>query len=422
MTGKDSETCYELDSDQEFYKSDVSNWIILSCVVQGFKLPRHSAKSLVIVGPLKYVWFMDMIQVHEEKAGSYLVGILTLNHPKALNALNLEMLKKIKAQLRQWAAQPEVAMVVIHSALDRAFCAGGDVKAIVQSSLKDQASSGEHYFAEEYTTDFLIHQFSKPILAWGHGIVMGGGLGLMNGASHRVVTNHTIMAMPEISIGFFPDVGASYFLSRVPERLGLFAAITGARLSGADALYMGLADYFFPATSKDHIVRGLAGLPWSDQESENHQLLTQYLSALTEQRDESRIEEFSGEIDAWLESEDAVEVDMALRSAEVDDDWLKQTLSIYKKGSPLSIAVIHEQIRRGSNLSLEQAFAMELEMAKVFSHKPDFHEGVRAVLIDKDQKPQWSKASVSEVGKEDVLGFFPSVSETSKALFSKPQF
>jgi enoyl-CoA hydratase/carnithine racemase len=211
------------------------------------------------------------------------IGMITLNAEKTLNALSLEMIDLITAQLEAWATDEGLAMVLLQAAGDKAFCAGGDLQNLYQSMLihhdsteKDDIRANPYardFFDREYRLDYFIHTYPKPILCWGHGIVMGGGIGLMAGASHRVVTEKSRLAMPEIAIGLFPDVGGSYFLNRMPGKLGLFLALTGAMINTADAKFVQLADYAIAQVDKSKVLDELLRQPWGTTHDENSQLL-----------------------------------------------------------------------------------------------------------------------------------------------------
>eukprot|EP01032_Pedospumella_encystans_P027780 gene27781-31381_t len=221
-----------------------------------------------------------------------LIGVLTLSAEKTLNALSLPMVELLSAQLAAWAYDERIAMVLLQGAGDKAFCAGGDLHNLYSTMMAHRASrqAGEvlgngyanEFFAREYTLDYRIHTYPKPILCWGHGIVMGGGIGLMAGASHRVATEKTRLAMPETGIGLFPDVGGSWFLSRMPGGTGRFLALTGASINAADARYVGLADRVLAHADKPQVLAALLRQPWSDDCAGNHALLGAVLRAAEE--------------------------------------------------------------------------------------------------------------------------------------------
>ena len=207
------------------------------------------------------------------------IGMMTLNAEKTLNALSLEMIDLMAEQLAAWSTDDNIAMVFMQAAGEKAFCAGGDLQNLYQSMLTHHASAEKNdiranpyacdFFNREYRLDYFIHTYPKPILCWGHGIVMGGGIGLMAGASHRVVTEKSRLAMPEIGIGLFPDVGGSYFLNRMPGKLGLFLALTGAMINAADAKFTKLADYAIAQVDKASVLEKLLQQPWRASQEKN---------------------------------------------------------------------------------------------------------------------------------------------------------
>src|SRR5919106_713627 len=210
------------------------------------------------------------VVISERKAGRFTIGTIALNNPRALNALDLGMLLAMEQKLLEWRQQEELVCVVLHAESDKAFCVGGDVKSLILALQRDRAiAAARDYFTAEYLVDYLIHIYPKPILCWADGVTMGGGIGIMNGASYRAVSERTTMAMPEIAIGLFPDVGGTYFLNRIPEGLGLFLALTGARFDGRDAVSIGMADGFIGSSKKPQALARLAKLDWTtDGESD----------------------------------------------------------------------------------------------------------------------------------------------------------
>ena len=213
----------------------------------------------------------------EEKNG---LGIITLNSPKSLNSLSTEMVELITPKLKEWENNSSIKAVLQKSSSEKAFCAGGDVVALY-NSFKDRTENAADFFTKEYELDLLIHQYKKPIICFGHGIVMGGGIGIMNGSSHRIVTEKTKLAMPELTIGFFPDVGASYFLNKVPGRTGLFMALTGCRLTTADCLYTKMADSYVPFEKLGALEAALAESKWAESDTENHKVVDTVIAGFT---------------------------------------------------------------------------------------------------------------------------------------------
>jgi enoyl-CoA hydratase/carnithine racemase len=347
------------------------------------------------------------------------IGRARLNSEQTLNALTLEMIDLMSERFTAWAADPEVALVVLEGAGEKAFCAGGDLHALRDSILEHRASARRDdiranayalaFFSREYRLDYLIHTYPKPVLAWGHGIVMGGGLGLMGGASHRVVTERSRIAMPEISIGLYPDVGGSWLLARMPGRLGLFLALTGAPLNAADALFAGAADYAIRQSDKALVFDRLRRRPWTASRAENDRHLAGLLdaSALTDGMAAPARANFEL-IDELCRHATVSSIAAAIAGAAQRDSWLERAASTLAAGSPSSAALSHALQQRARDLSLADVFRIELVASLNCAARPDFAEGIRALLIDKDRKPRWSPATLAEVTQEWVEGYFAS--------------
>jgi enoyl-CoA hydratase/carnithine racemase len=336
-------------------------------------------------------------------ASGHLVGRATLNTPAVLNALSLAMIDRLDAQLIAWAADAQVAAVVLGGVGDRAFCAGGDVvrvyHAIRAAGPGQVPAEGEAFFEREYRLDYRIHTFPKPILCWGHGIVMGGGIGLMAGASHRVATPRTRLAMPEIGIGLFPDVGGSWFLSRMPGRCGLFLALTGAPLNASDARFAGLADVVLPHERLPDVLAAVAAERWEGEREADGARLSHLLGQFaTDDLPASSLLAHLGRIDTVIGHDRLEDVAPRLAALASDADaWLAQAGSTFVTGSPTSAALSFELQRRSRLSALADVLRLEYQAAVGCCAHHDFAEGVRALLVDKDRSPRWQPATLAEV-------------------------
>lgn len=348
------------------------------------------------------------------------IGHATLAKTAALNALDLPMIELLTPQLLEWQADPLVAMVILDGQGDRAFCAGGDIvtmyKSMTDAAKPNDTSAKElalqEFFSKEYALDYLIHTYSKPILVWGNGIVMGGGLGLMSGASHRIVTETSRLAMPEISIGLYPDVGGSHFLNKMPSGCGLFLGLTGASINATDALYVNLADYFVPTEAHQALLDKIIAANWR---TDNLAETLTMICAEIQQKHGAELPQGNLEtLQPWLddlatkpELTDSVEFILAADSE--NNKWLNKAQKTLKAGSPLSAQLVHQQLKRGQSLSLAQCFQMELGMSCQCGEFGEFQEGVRALLIDKDYQPNWHFKTVADVPSSTIDFFFSEI-------------
>ena len=342
-------------------------------------------------------------------ASGHRFGRATLNAPASLNALSLGMVDLLDHQLGAWAEDPGVAGVILDATGAKAFCAGGDVQALHRSIRSTAAGqvpvAAATFFEREYRLDHRIHRFPKPVLCWGHGIVMGGGIGLMAGASHRVATLTTRLAMPEIGIGLFPDVGASWFLQRMPGRTGLFVALTGAPLNAADACFAGLADVVLRDEQKDEVLQAITAAGWAGDHAEDHARLGRLLRPIEEGvlRPFSNLRQRLDRIDQVIGDDSLADVALRLRTlAGSDNAWLKQAGTAFANGSPTSAALAFTLQRRTRHLSLADVFRLEYQAAVGCCMHHDFAEGVRALLIDKDKRPHWQPPRLEEVSAGSI--------------------
>ena len=350
------------------------------------------------------------------------IGHATLTKPASLNALDLQMINLLTARLEEWQQDPQIAMVFLDGSGERAFCAGGDIVSMYES-MQDSGSDKEkpdnknnyvlqNFFTQEYQLDYLIHTFSKPILIWGNGIIMGGGLGLMSGGSHRVVTETSRIAMPEISIGLYPDVGGSYFLNKMPAGCGLFLGLTGAFINASDALYSNLADYFMPHHVKEAFLSRLMAANWQED------LLHPTLSSICDDFYALNIEELpEGHLimnQDWLTNlaaqADVIQASEYIISANSENNkWLGKAQKTLSAGSPITAHIVFEQLQRGKEMTLAECFQMELGLSCKCGEFGEFQEGVRALLIEKDHQPNWRFKSVEHVPKATIDFFFDNI-------------
>lgn len=336
------------------------------------------------------------------------IGCITLNRPKALNALSLDMVRVLTQTLLNWQTHPQVLAVAVRGTGKEgpfgAFCAGGDIRFFHQAATAGDASLGD-FFTEEYRLNHLIHTYSKPYIAFMDGIVMGGGMGISQGATVRVVTERSKMAMPETLIGLFPDVGGGYFLSRCPGRLGEYLALTGTMLNGPQAVAAKLADIALPSGMLEPIWQKLISSDFENAEAVERWVLAQ-AGALTPEKltPQTQIDEVFG-----LSSV----ADILSRLALESDEWSQKTAHALRQRSPLMLHVVLEQIRRARSLSLADDLRMERDMVHHCFHlravtDSETVEGIRALAVDKDHSPQWKPARVEDVDVLEAARFFVS--------------
>ncbi|MBT6031930.1 MAG: enoyl-CoA hydratase/isomerase family protein [Kordiimonadaceae bacterium] len=332
----------------------------------------------------------------EEKNG---IGFITLNRPDVLNALSTTMCSQINEQLMAWDALNDIQAVVIKGAGDKAFCAGGDARSIVEQGFENNLAAKE-FFSTEYKMNLRLYHFSKPYISLLDGITMGGGVGVSIHGSHRIITEKTLFAMPEASIGLIPDVGSSYFLPRLPGALGKYLGLTGARLRGADILYAGIGTAYMSSQKLDQFVHALC-----DEDINSAEDVDNIIARFAEDPGVAIIDEFRDLIDAAF-NENTIE-DIVDHLGDIDHDWAKKTIAVLKKMSPISLKVILEQLNCGKNLDFNECMIMEFRIVSaISSYDSDFYEGVRAVLIDKDHNPDWMPENFEGVTYEMVMAHF----------------
>lgn len=318
-------------------------------------------------------------------------GHLSLNRPAALHALTVDMVHIMTTALLAWRDDPAVQTIIIDHAEGRGFCAGGDIAFLRNSALTDNGSSGRKFFHDEYQLNHLLYTYPKPVAAFMDGITMGGGVGIAQPAQFRVATENTRLAMPETGIGLFPDVGGGWYLSRLPGRIGAFLALTGARFDGADCLAVGLASHYLPA----------AALPEAKAAIALGKDVGAVLNSLAVAPPPARIAANLAEIDRLFASDRLEDIIAAL--AADGGEWAAQQQAILRTKSPQTCKVALRQLATSAGLpDFAANMAMEYRIASRVLIRPDFAEGVRAVIIDKDHSPAWNPATAQGV-TDDLL-------------------
>lgn len=346
----------------------------------------------------------DAAEVLFERKGC--AGVITLNRPKLLNALSFNMIRQIYPKLKKWEQDPETFLIIIKGAGEKAFCAGGDIRAISEAEKANQKLA-QDFFREEYILNNAIGCCQKPYVAFIHGITMGGGVGLSVHGHFRVATEKSVFAMPETAIGLFPDVGGGYFLPRLEGKLGFFLALTGFRLKGRDVYTAGIATHFVDYEKLSMLEEDLLALKSPSKENIADVLETYHTKSKIDQDKPFVLKEHMDKINSWF-SANTVEQIIELLQQDGSSFALEQ-LKVINKMSPTSLKITLRQLMEGSSKTLQEVLTMEYRLSQACMGGHDFHEGVRAVLIDKDQNPKWKPAALKEVTDEDLNKYFKSL-------------
>ncbi|KGL75631.1 hypothetical protein N309_14571, partial [Tinamus guttatus] len=368
----------------------------LQVILQHVKMSKHTDSTA---------------EVLLEKRGG--AGIITLNRPKALNAVNLSMVRQIYPQIKTWEQDPETFLIVIKGTGGKAFCAGGDIRAITDAG-KFASSLAQDFFREEYTLNYAVGTCKKPYVALIDGITMGGGVGLSVHGHFRVATEKTVFAMPETAIGkfslhlffvlfvtgLFPDVGGGYFLPRLAGKIGYFLALTGFRLKGRDVQKAGIATHFVESAKLPALEEDLIALKSPSKESIADLLDSYHAKSKIDQEKEFVLDEHMEKINSLFSAGTMEEIVQRLKQD--GSAFAIKQLETLRKMSPTSLKLALRQLREGASMSLRDVMAMEYRLSQACMRGHDFHEGVRAVLIDKDQAPRWKPAALEEVSEEFV--------------------
>ncbi|XP_044525633.1 3-hydroxyisobutyryl-CoA hydrolase, mitochondrial [Gracilinanus agilis] len=336
-----------------------------------------------------------------EKKGC--AGVITLNRPKALNSLTISMIRQIYPQLKKWEQEPEISLIIIKGAGGKAFCAGGDVKAIAEAG-KAKEKWTQDFFKEEYALNRAIGTYQKPYVAFIHGITMGGGVGVSVHGDFRVATEKTLFAMPETALGLFPDVGGGFFLPRLPGKLGYFLGLTGFRLKGRDVQKGGIATHFVDSDKLTMLEKDLLALKSPSKENVAEVLDTYHKKCEVNQDKPFVLEEHMNNINSWFSASTMEQIIQHLQ--EDGSPFALEQLKVIKKMSPASLKISLRQLTEGSSKNLTEVLIMEYRLSQACLRGHDFYEGVRAILVDKDQNPKWKPAKLEEVTDEFVNDCF----------------
>lgn len=335
------------------------------------------------------------------------LGSITLNRPDVHNALSLEMIRRIADQLAAWRDDDGVHAILLKGAGEKAFCAGGDVRAI-HDGQRAGTPMHDAFFSEEYRLDHALWRYPKPIVALMDGITMGGGMGLAQAAAIRIATDKTRMAMPETGIGLIPDVGGSFFLSRMPAEIALYVGLTGTSLYAADARYCGLADLYLQPEAVAHVQPALQSIDWhAGGGLTATEMLRMALAPLSARVGTPPLVAHAADLLEHFGQPDVASILRSLQSAaDTGHEWAGKTLALLRQRSPLSMAVVHRQLELGRRLDLADCFRLEYNLVMHAVAHGDFLEGVRALLVDKDKQPRWNPPTVETLDEHRVAAFF----------------
>ena len=342
---------------------------------------------------MAYRGSMTKILFSKEKSGSSTLAFAEINNPKSLNAIDLEMYLLLSEKFEEWRHDEEISAIVIHSQQERAFSAGGDVKWVVKNLMKGENAEAMKIFTEEYCFDLLLTQYPKPVIGFANGFCMGGGLGLLQACDVRWSSDLALLAMPEVKIGFFPDVGASYFLPRLLEPYGLFLGLTGGNVTAQEALKLNLVDRLFRAGDKPQVFKALAGLPWSGEKEKDVIMVKDHFSRFsTDAHTETNLFDVHDKLSELCQG-DLPTMNERFKKFQPQskaEEWVGECLRSYFSASPLSQAVVYELLTSKKSSSWRDAYEKDWILAYTHAHlDSDMREGARAVLFDKDHNPQW---------------------------------
>ncbi len=341
---------------------------------------------------------IDEIQFEKMPGKNGDIGLITLTRQQVLNALNHTMFLALDENLAAWQQDKSIKAIVIRAAEGRAFCAGGDIRHAYEMRKKNDETL-PHFFRDEYRMNSRIHHYPKPFIALLDGITMGGGVGISIHGSHRIGTPRLTFAMPETGIGFYPDVGTTYYLARFPYKMGYYLGLTGVRINYADCLAIGIVQEIVASESLSAILTALSDATITDNES-----VTNILKPFSISVPDSELMKHRETIEKCFAKNSVEEILHALENE--SDEWSQQTAALLKTKSPTSLKVTFEALRHAAKMNFDESQEMEYGMTLNFIREHDFFEGIRAVIIDKDQKPKWKPATLKEVTPDMLENYF----------------
>ncbi len=333
-------------------------------------------------------------------------GLITLNRPKTLNATNLKMIIALHNQLKEWQMNSSINAVIINSSSEKSFCAGGDIREIYEQKQKNNQALID-FFWHEYRLNYYIAHYPKPYIALLNGITMGGGVGISFHGKYRIATESLLFAMPETSIGFFPDIGSCYLLSRCPGQIGIYLGLTGARLNAADTHYLGLSNYYMKSADLNNLITTLA--------DNNSNSIHDILLSITTSPPSAKLSHPIKLINECFCFNTVEEIITALTKH--SNPWCRETAKSLLTKSPTSLKITLEQLKRAAKLSLADCLIMDYRIANHLLNKYDFYEGVRALIIDKDNQPNWQPAKLTAIAATDINAYFEPLAEQDELSF-----
>lgn len=339
-----------------------------------------------------------VITVEHQLAGGLVLAEARLNSESTLNALSLEMIDQLSPAVAGWANDESVVAIVLTGAGERAFSAGGDIQALYRAMQANHAAGDRvdeypyDFFEREYRLDFALHTCPKPLIALGHGVIMGGGLGIFSAADFRVVTENVRIAFPEVTVGLFPDAGATWLMKDLPEHQALFLGMTGSHVTGGDALATGIGTHAIARSALDEVMGGLKTLDYSADAAEDGARLGRFFDELSANASVTLPEPELPAVPDRLEADNGLaDAVSAVRSLAGVSEWIDRGIATMDRGCPTTVGIVVEQVRRTRELALGLAdcFRMEMTIATHCADNHDFSEGIRALLIEKDNAPDW---------------------------------